>query len=89
MPASCASGGSSDASIRSKASSSSRQFSRKTVSQHLFLGGEVVVEQTVGDPGLLGDVADAARVVALLGEHADGRVEDDATLVGGRSRGIG
>ena len=32
MPASCASGGSSEASIRSNASSSSLQFSRKTVS---------------------------------------------------------
>ena len=35
------------------------------------------------DPGLLGDVADAGRVVPLGGEHADGRIEDHATLVRG------
>ena len=50
--------------------------------EHLLLGGEVVVEEAVRDPRLLGDVADAARVVALRREHADGGVENDAPLVG-------
>jgi hypothetical protein len=42
-----------------------------------------VVEEPVRDARLLGDVGDAARVVALRGEHADGRIEDHATLVRG------
>ena len=40
-----------------------------------------MVEQAVRDPRLLGDVADAGRVVAAAREDADGRVEDDATLL--------
>ena len=38
---------------------------------HLVLGAEVVVDEPVGDAGLVGDVGDAARVVALAGEDAD------------------
>ncbi len=49
--------------------------------EHLLLGGEVVVEETVRDPRLFGDVADARGVVALRREDADGRVEDDAALL--------
>ena len=41
-----------------------------------------MVEEPVRDPRLLGDVADAAGVVALRREDADGRVEDEAALVG-------
>jgi hypothetical protein len=41
-----------------------------------------VVEEPVGDAGLLGDVADARGVVPVAREHADGRVEDQAALVG-------
>ena len=44
--------------------------------EHLVLRLEVVVEEAVRDAGLLGDVADAARVVAAAREHADGGVED-------------
>jgi hypothetical protein len=35
-----------------------------------------VVDEPVGDPRLVGDVGDAARVVPLTGEDPDGRVED-------------
>ena len=44
--------------------------------EHLVLRLEVVVEQAVRDARLLGDVADAARVVAAAREDADGGVED-------------
>ena len=50
--------------------------------QHLVLGGEVVVEQAVRDAGLLRDVTDARRVVALAGEHPHRGVEDQPALVG-------
>jgi len=40
-----------------------------------------VVEQPVGDAGLLGDVADPARVVALAGEDTDGGVENQPPLL--------
>ena len=64
--------------------------------EHLVLGGEVVVEQAVRDPRLLGDVADARGVVAVSGEDADGGIEDQAALLlarglpvaPGRSRAI-
>ncbi len=49
--------------------------------EHLVLGLEVVVDEAVGDPGLVGDVGDAGRVEALAGEDADRRVEDLAALV--------
>ena len=35
-----------------------------------------MVDEAVGDAGLVGDVRDAAGVEALAGEHAHGRVED-------------
>ena len=49
--------------------------------EDLVLGVEVVVDEPVGDPGLVGDVGDAGRVEALAGEDADRRVEDLAALV--------
>ena len=49
--------------------------------QHLVLGVEVVVDQPVCDPCLVGDVRDAAGVKALAREHADRRVQDLAALV--------
>ena len=52
--------------------------------QDLVLGAEVVVDEPVGDAGLVGDVGDAGRVEALAGEDADRGVEDLAALVGRR-----
>ena len=49
--------------------------------EHLVLGLEVVVDEPVGDAGLVGDVRDAAGVEALAREDADGRVEDQPALV--------
>ncbi len=51
--------------------------------EDLVLGLEVVVDEAVGDAGLVGDVGDAGRVEALAGEDADRRVEDLAALVDG------
>ena len=53
--------------------------------EDLVLRREVVVEQTVRDPGLLGDVADAGRVESLTGEHPDGCVEDQTPFLLGSS----
>ena len=47
--------------------------------------GEVVVDEPVGDAGLVGDVRHAAGVEALAREHAHGGVEDQPPLVGGLS----
>ena len=44
--------------------------------EHRVLRVEVVVEEPVRDAGLLGDVADPARVESLAREHANGGVED-------------
>ena len=52
--------------------------------EHRVLGAEVVVDEPVGDAGLVGDVRDAALVEALAREHADRGFEDHAALVGGR-----
>ena len=49
--------------------------------EDLVLGVEVVVDEAVGDAGLVGDVGDAGRVEALAGEDADRGVEDLAALV--------
>ena len=49
--------------------------------EHLVLGLEVVVDEPVGDAGLVGDVRDATRVEALAREHAHRRVEDQPPLV--------
>src|SRR6185437_3071763 len=57
--------------------------------EHLVLGAEVVVDEPVGDTGLVGDVGDAAGVEALAREHAHGRVEDQAPLLRGRLRARG
>ena len=54
--------------------------------EDLLLGGEVVVDEPVGDAGLVGDVRHAAGVKALAREHADRRVEDHPALVGGGRR---
>ena len=40
-----------------------------------------MVQKPVCDARLFGDVPDAARVVALAGEDANGRVENEPTLV--------
>ena len=49
--------------------------------EDLVLGAEVVVDEPVGDPGLVGDVGDARLVEALAGEDADGGVEDHPAFV--------
>ena len=49
--------------------------------EDLLLGGEVVVDEAVGDSGLVRDVRHAAGVEALPREHADGGVEDHPALV--------
>ena len=53
--------------------------------QDLVLRLEVVVDEPVGDPRLVGDVGDPGRVEALAGEDADRRVEDLAALVDRRA----
>ena len=50
--------------------------------EDLLLGGEVVVDQPVGDAGLVGDVRHPAGVEALAGEHPHRGVEDHPALVG-------
>ncbi len=49
--------------------------------QDLLLGREVVVEQTVRDTRLLGDVSDARRVIPTPGEDPDRSVEDETALL--------
>src|SRR6188472_942463 len=49
--------------------------------EDLVLGLEVVVDEAVGDAGLVGDVGDPSRVEALAGENTDRRIEDLAALV--------
>ena len=56
--------------------------------EHLFLGGEVVVEEPVRDAGLLGDVADPGGVVAVAREHADRRGENELPLLLGTGLAI-
>ena len=51
--------------------------------EDLLLGGEVVVDEPVGDARLVGDVRHPAGVKALAGEHAHGGVEDHPPLVDG------
>jgi hypothetical protein len=48
--------------------------------EHLLLRAEVVVQEAVRDARLLGDVADAARVVPLPGEDAHRRVQKQSAL---------
>ena len=50
--------------------------------EDLVLGGEVVVDEPVRHAGLVGDVRHAAGVEPLAREHAHGRFEDQAALVG-------
>jgi len=49
--------------------------------EQLFLGAEVVVQQAVRNTCFFRDVTDTARVVALVGEHTHGRVQNQPTLV--------
>ena len=49
--------------------------------EQLVLRVEVVVEEPMRDACLLGDVAYAARVVALAGKHTDRSVQDELPLV--------
>ena len=63
-------------SASSIAASSSDQRSRKSSVEDLVLGAEVVVEEPVGDPRLVGDVRDTDSVEALAGEDPDRGVED-------------
>ena len=51
--------------------------------EDLVLGGEVVIDEPVRDPGLVGDVRHAAGVKALAREHPHRGVEDHPALVGG------
>ena len=51
--------------------------------QDLVLGVEVVVDEAVGDPRLVGDVGDAGGVEALAGEDGDRGVEDLPAFVDG------
>ena len=81
IPRNCSSAGSSELSTRARRPSNSPQFSRKTRCQDLLLGREVVVEQTVSDTRLLGDVADARCVIPAPGEDPDRRVEDETALL--------
>ena len=57
--------------------------------EDLLLRGEVVIDEAVGDPRLVGDVGYAAGVKSLPGEHAHGGVENHPPLVdrGARCRG--
>ena len=49
--------------------------------EHLVLRAEVVVEQPVRDAGLLGDVTDAAVVIAAAREDPHGGVEEQPALL--------
>ena len=51
--------------------------------EDLLLGGEVVVDEPVGNAGLVGDVRHAAGVESLPRKYANRRVEDQSALVGG------
>src|SRR5690606_19866552 len=48
----------------------------RQVAEHVLLAGEVLVERRPRAPGELGDAGDAAPVVALLAEDAQGGVDD-------------
>ena len=55
--------------------------------EDVVLGREVVVERRLGDAQLLGDLAQAGAVEALLGEEVEGHIED--ALAGGWAVGGG
>src|SRR5262249_36303721 len=55
--------------------------------EDLILGGEVVVDESVRDPRLIGDVGDPAGVKSLAREHAHGGIEDHPPLVDGGGLG--
>ena len=76
MPRSCSSAGSSDASTRWSTSSSSPPVLAEDGLEHCLLRREVVVEETVRDARLLGDVADPRAVVAAAREYAHSRGEN-------------
>ena len=52
------------------------------VPEQLLAGGEVVVDERLGDTGLVGDARHPQPVGALAHDHAAGRLEDP----GGRGR---
>ena len=54
--------------------------------ENLLLGGEVVIDEPVGDPGLVGDIRNPAGVKTLPGKDPHRRVEDHPTFVDGRRR---
>ena len=70
-------------SVSSIVASSSDQRSLEQLVEHLVLGAEVVIDEPVGDTGLVGDVGDAGGVKALAREHPHRGVEDLAALVDG------
>ena len=78
---SCSRAGSSDASISSISREQIAPRLAEDRVEHLVLRGEVVVEQAVRDARLLGDVADARGVEALVREHPDGGVEDETPFL--------
>ena len=49
--------------------------------EQLVLGREVVVQEPVGDSGLLGDVPDPASVEALAREDAHSGLQNEAPLL--------
>ena len=49
--------------------------------EDLLLGVEVVIDEPVGDPGLVSDVRHAAVMEAATREHAHARVEYQPALV--------
>ena len=81
MPSSFSAAGSSDCLDRAEAPDELAPVLDEDRAQHLVLRGEVVVEETVRDARVLGDVADPRAVVAVIGEDADRRVEDELPLV--------
>jgi hypothetical protein len=46
------------------------------LAEQILLGAEVGVDHRLGDAGHLGDLVHGRAVVAALGEHRDGGVED-------------
>ena len=77
MPSSFSGAGSSDVLDRAEAPDELAPVLDEDRRKHLVLRGEVVVEEAVRDARVLGDVADARGVVAVLGEDADRGVEDE------------
>ena len=86
--ASCSGASSPVSSARATAASSRPHCLAEDRFEHGVLRAEVVVDEAVGDAGLLRDVADARGLVALRREDAHGRVEDLPLLVPARSHSV-